>query len=307
MIRSSAKYSFGLSFARFMALNGDLTLPGVFRMLGGIGPFDFSGAGITIGAVPLTIKFDNGTPEVITINLSGASDPAAVTVAELVSAINTATPTDILASTDTDTGRVKLECTDTDTPPTYIQLYNTVATIAGFGQGRGLKFIKSDTIKSIGDSPSQKDEETFTTTDAEGMDVEVISDGYRKGFEASVVDTAEDWELLALLEGGTYDETAKTYEVPTSQDSKVYFMCEAFYKQYAEGSNKEADLVGYVKKLYRTCKGSPGDKSHERGFADGNYTIKGTSYKDEDGTMWGDTQLTSLTVEEYEALDLYNV
>jgi hypothetical protein len=305
-VRTSAKYSFGLPFARFMALNDDLTIPTVVRIIGGAGPFDFSG--VTLATeVELNIQFDNGDAEELDIDISGAASQSAVTVAELVDAINTATPTDMLASAEAVTGRLKLECTDTDTPPDYIQVWGECAELAMIGQGFGQAFVKTDTLTSVGDTPMVKDEETFTTTDAKGLDTEVISDGYRKGFEASIVDTAEDWELLALIEGGSYDSVTNTYEVPTSEDFKVYFFAEIFYAQYAKGSNKEADLEGYVKKIFRSCKGAVGDKTHERGFADGNYTIKGTSYKDEDGVMHGDTLLEYLSVTEYEVLDLYNV
>jgi hypothetical protein len=152
-----------------------------------------------------------------------------------------------------------------------------------------------------------KDEETFTTTDASGIDVEVISDGYRKGVEVGIVDTADDLELRALIEGGTLNADGTSYEAPTSATGKKYFYVEIFYAQYAEGVNKEADLVGYVKETYRTCKGMVGDKTHERGFTDGNYTIVGTSYRDENGDLSGDSIIEKLTREEYEALDVYNV
>ena len=42
-IRTNSKFAFGLVFARFMALNADLTIPVVSRMIGGVGPFDYSG------------------------------------------------------------------------------------------------------------------------------------------------------------------------------------------------------------------------------------------------------------------------
>lgn len=307
-VRSSANFSFGLVFARFMPLNDDLTIPSITRMLGGAGPFDFSGEADT-SAVPLIIKMDASAAETVLVDVStgvGSVDESAVTVDELYAAINSAAPTDITASKDSTTNRIKLAYSGSDSI-SYIQVYGACATISLFGQGLGLKFVKSDTLKSIGDSPIQKDEETFTTTDGNGLDTEVITDGYRKGFTATVVDSAEDWELLALIEGGTYDSTAGTYEEPTSEDDKIYFYVESFYTKYAEGTNKEADLVGYVKKFYRTCKGTVGDKTHERGFADGNYTVTGTSYKDESSNLYGDTQLTSLSITAYQALDVYNV
>lgn len=308
-IRTNAKFGFGLVFARFLALNADLTIPTVSRMIGGVGPFDFSGVDEAT-AVALKVKIDNDDVVDLTVDVSGAVDTSAVTVDELAGFLNTAFTgegLDLSASEDSTSGRIKVENTNTADEPDYIQLYDEAAEIALFGQGFGLEFVKTDTLQSIGDTPTQKDEEQITITDAQGRDTEVLSDGYRKGFTATIVDTAEDWKLRALIEGGVYDEVEKTYEVPDSGDNKLYFCVEAFYQQFTEGTNKEADEAGFVKKFLRSCKGSIGDTSHERSFAQQNYNISGTAYKDEDGNLHPDTQLTFLTTAEYEALDVYNV
>ena len=107
MLRDTARYGFGLVFARFMPLNDDLTIPIPTRILGGAGPFDFSGVD-NIAAVTLITKIDNGTAETVTVDLSGAADPTEVTVAELFAAINVAGPTDLTASEDGTTGRIMM-------------------------------------------------------------------------------------------------------------------------------------------------------------------------------------------------------
>jgi len=302
--RATARYGFGLVFARFMPLNDDLTIHVPDRIIGGAGPFDFSGVA-NIAAVTLITKIDNSAAETVTVNLSGAADPTAVTVAELFAAINVAAPTDFTASEDVTTGRIMMDCDATGVG--YVQIYDECAEIAMFGQGFGIKFVTSDTLRTLTDSPMMKDEETLETTDAKGLDTSVLSDGYRKGFEATFVDSAEDWELLALMEAGYYDEVNGVYEVPTSEDSKIYFYCELYYTRYTRGENKEGEIVSYVQKLFRSCKGQVGESVHERGFMDGNFTIKGTSYKDQDENLFGDTKKTELSIEEYQALDLYNV
>ena len=305
-IRATARYAFGLIFARFMPLNDDLTIPVPSRIVGGAGPFDFSGAA-HINAVPIIVKIDNNDPVAINVDLSGVVDNTAVTAEELRDAINlVAGPADVVASVNLTTGRLHLAYDESDVIG-YLQIYGEGAEISLIGQGLGCRFITSDTLRSIGETPVVKDEEIITTTDAKGLDTSVITDGYRKGFTAPVVDTAEDWSLLALMEGGHYDPDTGVYEVPTSEDSKIYFYVEAYYARYTRGDNKESELISYVQKLHRSCKGAIGDKSHERGFADGNYTITGTSYKDENEILYGDTKLTELTIEDYDALDVYNV
>lgn len=304
-LRDTARYAFGLVFARFMPLNDDLTIPLPTRIIGDIGTFDFSDVD-NIAAVELVTKIDNSTAETVYVDLSGAVDASAVTMTELVNAINAAAPTDITASEDTATGRIKLEYDGSETV-TYLQVYGDLPEVIMIGQGLGCKFITTDTLQSLGESPIMKDEETVTTTDANGLDTEIISDGYRKGVNITIVDTAEDWALLELIEGGVYDEDSGTYEVPTSEDDKIYFYVEAYYTRYTKGINKEADLVSYVQKLIRSAKGTVGDKSNERDWMDGNYNITATSYKDENEVLYGDTKLTELTIEEYDALDVYNV
>ncbi|KKN63344.1 hypothetical protein LCGC14_0502920 [marine sediment metagenome] len=307
--RATARYGFGLVFTRFMPLNDDLTIPIPERILGGAGPFDFSDVD-SIAAVELITKIDNEAAETVTVDLSGVVDPTAVTVAELFAAINVAGPTDLTASEDATTGRIMMAY-DLSDDVGYVQIYGECAEIAMFGQGFGVRFVKSDTLKSLNGIPNMKDEEIFETADAMGLDTTAISDGYRKGIAITFVDSAEDWDLLALMENGYHVESNEDgneeYDTPTSEDSKIYFFCEVFYTQYTRGENKEGEIVNYVQKLYRTCKGNVGESSHERGFMDGNFTIIGTSYKDQDENLFGDTRRTKLSIEAYQALDVYNV
>ena len=319
-VRESSRYSFGLKFTRFMPLNDDQTSPlssavdaaADDEIIGGAGPFDFSAVDDD-SAVPITVKLDNADAVVSTIDVSGAVSQSAVTVDELVTALDAMFLAESLlldASAQAGTGRLKIVSSDTADPPDYIQIYGQAAEIAMLGQGLGVKFIKTDTLKSMGDAPILKDSETFTTTDANGLDTEVITDGYKKGATLTIIDSAEDWELLELLEGGTYDDSvagAESYDAPTSENTKKYFLIEAFYTVYEEGTNKKADIVGYVRKLIRTARGQVDAQTHELGFADGNYTCVATSYKNAAGALFGDTKKHNLTVTAWEALDVYNV
>lgn len=310
-LRADSRYSFGLEFARFLPLNDDLTIPlpvatdpsGKAYLVGGAGPtFDFSDIDSSDDAIPLTAKIDNGDEDEQLVDLSAAADMSAVTSAELLIALTAAGITDATFSLEAITNRI--QCVFAS--GSYWQLYGECAEIALFGQGLGMKFIKTETLKSMGDTPDVKDEEKFTTTDASGIDTEVISDGYRKGFASTIVDSADDFNLRELIEGGQVDDDGN-YEVPTSADEKIYFMVEAFYAQYEEGTNKEADLAGYIKKLHRSCKGGISERNHERDFSDMTYEIAGTAYKTEAGVLYGDTKLSPLTVEEYEALNVDTV
>jgi hypothetical protein len=312
MLRIDGNYIFGIPFARFLPLNPDLSDPTknsgqtAIRIVGGIGPFDFSDE-VAPAAVPLTIKFDDNDAETVLVDLTGVGDIAAVTVAELVLAITTAGPTDIDVSIEAVTNRILFEYNGTETEPTYIQVYGACAEIAELGQGLGVRFIRVDTLESCGDEPVLKEAETLTVTDARGKDTSIITDSYRKGCTITIVDTAYDQNLRQLIEGGHINPATGVYEVPTSEDTKLYFLAEAFFPYYEEGENLEANILGWYKTVYRKCKGERGGMNHSREFGKTTYTVNVTPYRNKAGVLYGDSSETPLTIEEYEAYNVYNV
>lgn len=293
-----ARYDFALTEVLITPLNDDLTQPKKENIIGGVGPFNFSGVAAP-ATVPFISKIDSGAAETVQVDISGASNQAAVTVAELFAAINLASPTDIIASAEAVTGRLKLVFSS----GSVVQVYGEAATLGLIGQGKGVRIVYSDTMQSISDTPNLKDEETFTTTDANGIDTEIISDGYRKGTGGVLTDTAMDYLLRAIVEGGVYDETALAYTVPTSLNDKIYFRIEMYSGRYAVGTNKVGDLVGYVKTEIFSCKGSFGDRTKERGFVNAVYNYTATSDRS-GGSITPDSKETQLTVAQYEALGL---
>ena len=306
MIRGdNALYVFGIDFYRCMALNDDLTIPTPDRVIGGAGPFDFSGVA-AIAAVPMSIKLDNEAVETLNLDLSGAADPAAVTVAELAAAIVAAGFTDVTATTEAVTGRLHIYYNGTEAY-NYMQVYGEAALLCLIGQGYGCQFQRCDTQQTITETPVNKDEETITVTDSHGRDTEIISDGYRKGCTIAIQDTANDYSLKELVEGGDWDPVTLIYEKPTSESRKIYFFVEMFTINYREGTNKEADIDSYTMHVYRSCKGSVGEETHERNWMIVTYNVTCTPYEDELGVMHADKYERKLKIEQYQALDVYDV
>jgi len=161
-------------------------------------------------------------------------------------------------------------------------------------------------MKSFTTTPIQKEEETFTTTDANGIDTEVLTDGYRKGVSGSFIDAANDFEILQIFEGGTIDTTTGAYAVPTSADSKIYFKIEIFWAQYLMGTNKEFEITGYIHETIYSAKGTSGDSTRDRNMVDANYNYTATSPKIA-GVITPDSNRLPLTVPEFEALDIENI
>lgn len=301
-LRVNAEYSAFIKFSRFQALNDDKTLPLASRQVGGAGPFDFSGVA-SPSAVEFTVKID-GTEESQDLDVdTGSVSLSAVTVDELVTLLTTAAFANMTFSKETSTNRLKAVAGT----GSYLQLYGEGMLLAEFGQGLGTQFIKSDTIQSFNLSSTYKESEQLTVVDSNGKETEIITDSYKKGGTAEVTDTALDWALKALIDGGTYDATAESYDEPDSESEKVYFMVENFYALYSKGSNKEGDLIGYIKETIKSCVGQSGDEAHDRNINTVSYSLTFTNYKDENGSEYGAKGAVKLTVPEYKALDVENV
>ncbi len=307
---SGARYVYGLSRLKIRALNDDLSTPAASNMIGGAGPFDFSTA-VAPAAVTAFVKADAAAVEDFTINLSSpapAGGISAVTVDELVTAINAGLAahspaiTGWTASKQSVTNRIKL----VHSTAVYTQFYGEAARLSMFGQGRGLKAIKSNTAKTLSATPSMKDDETKTTTDANGKDTEVIIEGYRKGFTGSMVDSAEDFEMMELIESGVLSSDGLTYTAPASTAKKVLFEIEAYNPLYSAGTNDEDQIAGWEKRHYLKVKGSIGEDSAGAEFADKTYNLVGTNYKTPAGVESGAIITTRLAVTAWspEAFDL---
>lgn len=303
-LRKNARYAFGLNYIRMRPLNDDFSQPDPDNLIGGAGPFDFSEVD-SAAAADLVVKIDNGEEKKLTVDLSSSVDTAAVTVEELFAALNqtfTTAAIEITASKDVDSGRIKLAHTTAD----VLQVWGEVAEIARFGQGFGMKLLVSNTMKSFSDTPVRKDGERIATTDAWGLDTEIITDGYYKGFNATLIDSAEDWEMLALLEGTPLNEDG-ALSSPVFGTKRPVVMIEAFYGAYAQGQHYEGKVVGYRHVVCYHCKGMGGEKTRERGWSDDPYAIEGMTWVDESGKMQPAWERFPLSLQAFAAMDIENV
>lgn len=304
-LKENARFAFGLKYVRAFALNPDGTKATPERTIGGVGPFDLSGI-TTAATAELIVKID-GTESKLEIDISGVADNKAVTVAELVAAINlvfqdVGGPIDLLASKEATTNVLLIASTETaPNLPKSVEVYGQLAELVGIGQGFGTKVLVSDTIRSMAETAVRKDSERITTTDGGGADTDMITDGYYKGATMTVVDTAEDWEMYALFEGLRIGADGGM-DSPTFETKRPYIGVEQYYEKYGQGQNHESDLLGYRKQEYFKCKGMGGDKSHEYGWSDGNYTIDAVTYRDASGVLQPAWHKSELTIEDFNAL-----
>jgi hypothetical protein len=327
-VRANAYFHEGISRIRFRALNDDLTrikggydtndeydglqadgaydaLTGNGRIVGGTGPFDLSGYA-TPAAIPLTFKFDNDVAASVNVDFTaGVVDLTAVTAAEVIARINVAAPADMLASVEAGTGRVLIVYNGTDDPE-YIQTYGDLAKLIMIGQGLGQQLILSDTIKSLAETPTKKDDETISEEPANGASIDIIIDGYKKGATLKIVDVQTDFYLKQLVENGYIDSNG-AYHDPHSGTPKIYFEIEVFNPVYDEGPNKQNEVSAWERTVYLTCSGSVGERTKEKAIQLMNYDITCTNYEDALGVKTGAIIRERLSVADFNALDIDNV
>lgn len=272
---NGAKYSFGLKGVRIRAKNDDLSTPAYNNVIGGAGPFDFSSVTATKTAVPIYFKVNSGAVVSETFDLTAAVSLSAVTVDELVTALTAASVTGWTFSKDT-TGRIKMVNATTGAD---VQVYGTGARLMMIGQGKGVKWIKSDTFQSFKTTPTVKADETKTVTDANNLDTDIIIEGYTKGWTGTGVDTAEDWEMRELIESGTLSTDGLSYTKPITSTKKVVIEIETYNAVYTSGANLEDQLVKWKKETFLMAKGSVGEENKEGEFSTITYDFTGTNYK----------------------------
>ena len=302
-LKEDAKYEHGLTCILFQMRNDDQSEALPDNTIGGVGPFDFSGVADP-SAVPMSFKIDTGAVETIDLDFTtpAVADIAAVTVAEVIAAINAESPTNITASAEAVTGRLKIVAST----GTRFQVYGVAAELSMIGQGYGTRIVMTNTMENIDTSPNQKEDETHTVTDANGVDVEVIIPGYRKGVNGSWVDNANDFLIRRIFEGGTIDSVTGEYSAPTVATVKGAFIIEFYTAFYLVGTNKKVDLNSYGRQRILSAIGSYGDRSYLNDFSKANYNYTATSPKVA-GVILPDSKELPLTVAEYTALQLESI
>ena len=285
------------------------------RTLGFSGTIDLSGFGGT--TAELTIKVD-GVEETKTIDWTAALDPAAVTVAEFVTAFNLALFTEVGAAIDSITTRLLIDYTGVGTPK-YLQIYDGVdigfAAILDFGQGKkyggnGTKIVVAfDNVISVAMPKNIKDKEEIESESGDGTLKSVIIEALTKGLNPVLTFNDDDFQIKQLVMGGVYDSIENSYIPPTTdQVDKPIFTTEVFVPLYEGASNPREDKQGFKQTILWSCTGNEGDDTNEtKTIANFTFNLSSGEYKDENGITIPYKKEINLTPEQYEALDVENL
>lgn len=308
-LREDASYVFGPAMAKFIPKNSDgstpLPYPGKTEVVAfsGLGPFDFSGAGDP-SAVPLSIKI-NDTVE--TKSLDFVTPPVAdinnVTVTEFIAAVVAAAFTGITPTVDS-RGYAEILVTAGDGETDYIQVYGEAGLLAEFGYGYGLQFINMDTQQTFPFTPTNVDDDVVEVIDSNGKITSVVTPGYRSGVTASLVDTAVDDTLRALLTGGSYDTVNKIYVAPLPDDFRPLLSIEVVNKIYLKDQNQDDDYIGVkITRAFNMSSKETSSGDGGRNFQTMGYDFNGVPYTDpETKVKYGDSLTREYTKAEYNAL-----
>jgi hypothetical protein len=294
-----------------MRCNPDGTMPRATRFVGFANTANLS-AGLTLDVGELTIQIDDGTPETNDVDFSAADDITAVTVAEAVTALNTAAFTGITFSQEAGTGRLM----GVSATGTYVQVTGELAPLMDFGQGvahggQGLVFAKYFNDETIGIELAKniKEKEEIDLEGAKGTTTRMVIGSKLQGLSPVITLKEKDYDLLEIIQGGVYNRTANTYDPPTSDESEhPQFMIEIFSPIYNEGVNKMENMAGYEKILIRSAIGMEGDVPiAAKAWAQYIFNIDATEYFDENSVKFPSYQEATLTLAAFDLLNVENV
>lgn len=297
--------------SRWMRKNPDGTLPSKSRLIGFGGTVNLSGV-LTAHAASISIKIDNGAAVTKTFTCTASSETA-VTVAEAVTDLTTAAFTDFTWSADATTGRLKGVYAGTGT---VVQITGELAAALDFGQGitqggNGLEMINcfGDRMQAVTMPKNKKEKEEIDTEGALGTIKRMTIAERMLGIDPVMTLKDKDYDLLELIQGGTYDRTGNTYKPPLSNRTEApLFYGQIFRPTYGEGSNKVSDNK-YVEILtLNHCIGSEGDVSSEaKAWASYTFNISDGEYTDETGALKEAWEEAVVTKSAYLAMDVENV
>jgi len=307
------KARFATEGFRVKRSNPDGTVPTATRFVGFANTADLSAVlDDTLDTADLTIKIDNGTAQKKTVDLSAADDKTAVTVDEAVTALTAATFTGITWSKEAGTGRLM----GTHATGKEIAVTGPLAAALDFGQGiahggNGLEFIKgfNDRTMSIGMTKNKKDKEEIDQEGAKGGITRMLISAKLLGQTLAIAMKDKDYEMLELIQGGTFNRTSGRYTPPPSTrlESPLFFI-DVFSPIYGEGENKMENMSGYEQIRFLSCTGMEGDVPVEaKAWANYSYDVEASEYTNEDGNKEPAWWEQSMTVETFEGMHVETV
>lgn len=285
------------------------------RVLGFYGTVDLSDYSVGGHDAYLGIKIDDGVEDIQLVDWTAALDYAAVTVAEMVTAINAAGFTNITASPDPATGRLLIVCT-APAGINFLQVFSVsthpdFAADLDFGQGQefggeGAYYRECfDDAKSLTLPNDLKDAENIESEAGDGTLITVMIAAIMKGKKPVLTFNDSDKQLKQMIQGGTWDPDISTYTPPlSSQTRKPKFSIIAFSAIYNKGSSQREDMSGWQRLNLPMVTGIEGDSTLEaKTLQEISFACQASEWEDSSGVKQPCYTETNYTEAEYASLN----
>lgn len=317
-ININKKTAFGPEGFLIARNNSDGTPLSINRVLGFYGTVDLSG--YDGHDAWLCMKIDNNTEMAYEVDWSAAIDDTAVTVAEMVTAINNANGgvgfPNITASVDVYTNRLLIAYTGAGNP-NFLQVFSadddpTFAADLDFGQGQefggeGARYyLAFDNTRTINLPKEIKDAERIENEAGNGSLIAVNIAAILLGYNPVITIKDDDYEIKHLIQGGTWTPATSVYRPPlSSQTEKPIFHIIMFSSKYDKGENYREDEAGYLRKDIFHMTGYEGDVTYEtKALQEISYNCKAIEWENETGEVEEFYQDMTYTPDEFDALHI---
>lgn len=287
------------------------------RILGFYGTVDLSG--YSQPDAYLGVKIDNNTEQYQEVDWTAASDFSAVTVQEMVDAINAAGFTDITASIDTATSRLLIAYTGSGSPD-FLQVFSvsthpTFAADLDFGQGQefdgegAIYYEAFDNARTLNLPKEIKDVEEIENEAGDGTYISVTIPAIVKGYNPVVTIKDDDYEMKQLIQGGVWTPATSTYTPPlTSQTRNPIFHIIFFSPKYSKGAHLREDIDGYLRKDIWSMTGYEADVTYEtKTLQEISYNCQAREYDNENSIIQAYYRDMTYTPDEFDDLHVEEI
>lgn len=316
-ININKKSTFGPEGFLIARNNPDGTPISGSRVLGFYGTVDLS-AYATNRAV-LGVKINDNTEQYETIDWTAAAVKTAVTVQEIVNAINAAPFSDITAAIDTATSRLLVYYSGAGTC-NFLQVFSidddpTIAAELDFGQGQtfggegAIYYEAFDNTRTLNLAKRIKDAENIENEAGNGTFIEVTIGAIMKGYNPVITIKDDDYEIKQLIQAGTWTPATSKYTPPlTSQTSKPTFAIIFFSPGYSKGTHERENMSAFLRKDIYSMTGYEADVTYEiKTLQEISYNCISSEWQNENDVTQPFYQDELLTKDEFNALNVESI
>ena len=318
-ININKKTAFGPQGFLISRNNPDGTPLSPTRVLGFYGTVDLSGYLADAYDCWLGVKINHNTEQYKEVDFSAAVSKTAVTVQEMVDAINAAGFTDITASVDTATSRLLIAYSGAGTC-NFLQVFSVdthpnFAAELDFGQGQtfggegAIYYEAFDNTRTLNLPKNIKDAEEIENEAGDGTYIGVTVPAIVKGYDPVITIKDDDYEIKQLIQGGTWDPDDSSYIPPlTSETRKPIFNIIFFSPKYGKGTHLREDEDGYLRKDIFNMTGYEADVTYEtKTLQEISYNCYAREYDNENEVTQPYYKDWTLTPDEFDALHVEDI